>query len=61
MNGQHDNLGIRGPEIDRIRESGQYRTTGLDVDTLEQERVLNDSRDERLDGLTKLSPQARAS
>jgi hypothetical protein len=56
MNGQHDNLGIRGPEIDRIRESEQYRATGLDVDALEQERVLDDSRDDGLDGLTKLSP-----
>lgn len=56
MNGQHDNLGIRGPEIDRIRKSGQYRATGLDVDTLDQERVLDDSRDVGLDGSTKLSP-----
>ena len=55
MNGQHDNLVIRGSEVDRIRESGQHRATGLDVDTLEQERVLDDSRDEGLDGLTKLS------
>lgn len=56
MNGQHDNLGIRGPEIDRIRESGQYRATGLNVHMLEQERVLDDSRDEGIDGLAKLSP-----
>lgn len=56
MNSQHDNLGVRDPDIDRIRESGQYRATGLDVDTLEQERVLDDSGDEGLDGLTKLSP-----
>ena len=60
MNSQHDNLVVRGPEVDRIRESGQYGATGLEVDTVEQEWVISDSRDESLDGLTELSPQAGA-
>lgn len=30
MNSQHDNLGIRDPKIDRIRELGQYSSTGRD-------------------------------
>ena len=61
MNGQHNNLVIRGSEIDRIRESWQHRATGLDVDTLKEVGVLGDSRDEGLDGLTELSSQAGAS
>lgn len=57
MNGQHDDLLVRGPKIDRIRKSRQHRAPDLDVDTLKQEWVVDDSGDEGVDGLTKLLPQ----
>ena len=57
MNGQDNHLGIRGPEIDGVGESGQNGATGLDVNTLEQEGVLDDSQDQRFDSLTELSSQ----
>ena len=55
MNGQDHHLVIRGPEIDGVGEPGQHGATGLDVNTLEQEGVLDDSRDQRLDSLAELS------
>lgn len=57
MNRQHDNFVVRGPVVDCIRESQQYGATGLEVNAVEQERVISDCRDQSLDGLTELAPQ----
>ena len=47
---QDDNLFTNGAKIDRVRKSGQHRSSSLAVRPLERQRIRSHARDEFING-----------
>ena len=60
MNGQHDNLVVRRPKVDGVREPRQHRTPNLAVHTVEHEGVRRESADKVVDRQAEFVPEAGA-